>query len=286
MPDGVLRIRRVGSVPYREALDLQQSLARRADDDYLLVLEHPHVYTLGVRADPAHVLVDPAEFGASLVVTDRGGDVTYHGPGQLVVYPILTVDDDPGAGRRHVHQLEQVVIDALTELGTARAGAVGRLPEYPGIWIGVEGPTPRKIAAVGVRTVRQERPAAGVSVGWGSRRGELEVRRRTLHGVAINVDCDLAMFGHIVPCGIGHLPVTSLHAEAISCDLDEVAEAIIRRAALQWAPGGRVDRQDVTAGLAPLSIAAPRSEVSADAATRTTQPRPTPPSHSRSAFFG
>jgi lipoyl synthase len=259
--DRALRVRRVGSVPYPEALDLQRSLARRADDDYLLVLEHPHVYTLGVRADPAHVLVDPAEVGATLVVTDRGGDVTYHGPGQLVVYPILTVDDDPGAGRRHVHQLEQVVIDALTDLGAARAGAVGRLPGYPGIWVGVDGPKPRKVAAVGVRTVRQERPAGTVSTRWGSRRGELEVRRRTLHGVAINVDCDLSMFEHIVPCGIGHLPVTSLHAEAIPGGLEEVAEAIILRAALQWAPGGRVDRQDVTAALASSPIEPTQTDV-------------------------
>ncbi len=268
MSDRVLRLRRVGSVPYSEALDLQQSLARRADDDYLLVLEHPHVYTLGVRADRAHVLVDPAEVGATLVVTDRGGDVTYHGPGQLVVYPILTVDDDPGAGRRHVHQLEQVVIDALTELGLPRAGAVGRLPEYPGIWVGVDGPKPRKVAAVGVRTVRQERPAGAAATGWGSRRGELEVRRRTLHGVAVNVDCDLSMFEHIVPCGIGHMPVTSMHAEAISCGVDEVAEAIIRRASLQWAPVGRVDRQDVTAATATPPTAATQTEP--------TQTEPTP----------
>ena len=260
MSDRVLRVRRLGSVPYAEALSLQQGLARRADDDYLLALEHPHVYTLGVRADPAHVLVDPAEIGASLVVTDRGGDVTYHGPGQLVVYPILTVDDDPGAGRRHVHQLEQVVIDALTELGVERAGVVGRLPEYPGIWVGVDGPKPRKVAAVGVRTVRQERPAGASSAGWGSRRGQLEVRRRTLHGVAINVDCDLSMFEHIVPCGIGHLPVTSLRAEAVSCGVDEVAEAIIRRASLEWAIGGRVDGQNVTALTASPPFASPPAE--------------------------
>ena len=90
----------MGRVPYGEALALQRALAERADDDYLLLLEHPHVYTLGVRADPAHVLVDPAAVGAELVRTDRGGDVTYHGPGQLVVYPIVTLATIPERDRR------------------------------------------------------------------------------------------------------------------------------------------------------------------------------------------
>ena len=82
----------MGRVPYEEAATLQRALAEHSPHDYLLALEHPHVYTLGVRADPAHVLVDPASVGAELVRADRGGDVTYHGPGQLVLYPILTVE--------------------------------------------------------------------------------------------------------------------------------------------------------------------------------------------------
>jgi lipoic acid synthetase len=85
----MLRIRRLGTVPYEEAYALQSALSRRARDDYLLVLEHPHVFTLGVRADPANVLGDPDALGADLVRTDRGGDVTYHGPGQLVLYPVV-----------------------------------------------------------------------------------------------------------------------------------------------------------------------------------------------------
>jgi lipoate-protein ligase B len=125
----VLRIRQLGRVPYREALALQRALAARGADDYLLLLEHPHVYTLGVRADPAHVLVEPAAVGAELVAVDRGGDVTYHGPGQLVVYPVLTVADDPGTGPAHVRRLEQVAIDALEDLGVgARAGATRGTP--------------------------------------------------------------------------------------------------------------------------------------------------------------
>ena len=99
----MLRVRQLGRVPYGEATTLQHALCRHAADDYLLVLEHPPTYTLGVRAEPGHVLVDPATVGADVVRTDRGGDVTYHGPGQLVVYPIRTLADRPGAGPAHVH---------------------------------------------------------------------------------------------------------------------------------------------------------------------------------------
>ncbi len=219
----MLRIRRLGQVGYAEAVDLQHALARRAVDDYLLLLEHPHVYTLGVRADPAHVLEDPASVGAALLRTDRGGDVTYHGPGQLVAYPIVTLDPHPGAGPRHVRRVEQLVIDALGDLGVDAARHDG----YPGVWIGVDGPAPRKVAAIGVRTVR---------VGDG--------RRRSLHGVALNVDCDLGMFAHIVPCGIADYAVTSLCAEGVDVSMDDVVDAVSARAASLWGTGG-VDRRDV-----------------------------------------
>ncbi len=97
----MLRVRWLGRVPYGEADELQRALLERAADDYLLLLEHPHVYTLGKSADPAHVLVPPASVGADLVRTDRGGDVTYHGPGQLVGYPIVTLPEWR-AGQRDV----------------------------------------------------------------------------------------------------------------------------------------------------------------------------------------
>ena len=90
-----LRVRWLGRVAYRDGLALQQGLWQHSADDHLLLLEHPPVYTLGVRADPAHVLVEPSEVGAELVRADRGGDVTYHGPGQLVGYPIVTLADPP-----------------------------------------------------------------------------------------------------------------------------------------------------------------------------------------------
>jgi lipoic acid synthetase len=226
----VLVVRWLGRVPYGEALALQRALAARAPDDYLLLLEHPSVYTLGVRADLRHVLVPPASVGAELVRSDRGGDVTFHGPGQLVVYPVVTLERGPGAGPAHVRRLEDVVIGALGDLGVDRAcGGVGRLEGYPGVWLGVEEGRPRKVAAVGVRTVRVD-----------------DGRRRTLHGLALNVGCDLEMFEHIVPCGITEYPVTSLATEGLAWSMPEVARAIEARAGVVW--GGIGDRQGVVTG--------------------------------------
>ena len=147
----MLRVRVLGTVPYHEAFALQHALATEARDDYLLLLQHPHTYTLGAHADERHVLVDPAQVGAVLERTDRGGDVTYHGPGQLVAYPIVSVPDDPASGPSHVHRLERIVIETLADLGLPGASSVD---EYPGVWVDAEGPDPRKIAAIGVRTMR------------------------------------------------------------------------------------------------------------------------------------
>jgi lipoic acid synthetase len=227
----VLRIRSLGTVAYHEADVLQHALATRAGDDYLLLLEHPHTYTLGAHADGRHVLVDPPSVGAVLVRADRGGDVTYHGPGQLVAYPVVSVPDDPGAGPAHVHRLEQVVVDTLADLGLRGAG---RLDQYPGVWVGLDGPAPRKIAAVGVRMLR-----AGPG------------RRRTVHGVALNVSPDLAMFGHIVPCGIADKGVTSLHAEGVAASMEVVTGAFAARAVAAFATGPtEVERYGVTQGAA------------------------------------
>ena len=232
----MLRVRSLGTVPYHEAYDLQHALATEAADDYLLVLQHPHTYTLGVHADECHVLVDPPTVGAVLERTDRGGDVTYHGPGQLVAYPIVTVPDDPASGPAHVHRLEQVVIATLADLGLSGASSEG---DYPGVWIDAGGTHPRKIAAVGIRTLR---------TGPG--------RRRTLHGVALNVSPDLAMFGHIVPCGIADRGVTSLAAEGIGLPFGEVVDAFVARATAAFG-AARVDRHDVLGGPAdPLGASA------------------------------
>ncbi len=223
----MLRVRSLGSVSYHEASELQHALAAQSEDDFLLLLQHPHVYTLGAHADPAHVLVDPASVGATLAQTDRGGDVTYHGPGQLVAYPVISVPDHPSSGPAHVHRLEEMVIRTLEDVGLAGAT---RVAAYPGVWLDADGPCPRKIAAIGVRTVRGQ-----------------SGRRRTLHGVALNVDCDLSMFAHIVPCGIADRGVTSLRAEGNEATLPEVAEAFIARAAALLGHQ-ELDRQDVHTG--------------------------------------
>ena len=225
----MLRIRSLGTVAYHEADALQHALALRATDDYLLLLQHPHTYTLGAHADERHVLVDPASVGAVLARADRGGDVTYHGPGQLVAYPVVTVAAGPAAGPAHVRRLEQVVIDTLADVGLPGAS---RLAGYPGVWVGAGGAEPHKVAAIGVRTVRDE---AG--------------RRRTLHGVALNVECDLAMFGHIVPCGIEDKGVTSLRAEGVDVSLDAVVDAFAARAAAAFGRG-EIERRDVITGVA------------------------------------
>jgi lipoic acid synthetase len=224
-----LHVRWLGTVPYGEAHAVQHALFG-ARDDWLLLLEHPHVYTLGARADATHVLVDPASVGAELVPADRGGDVTYHGPGQLVGYPIMTVPGRRGGGMAdtvaYVRSIEQLVIDTLADLGLPNAG---RICEYPGVWLDVDGPNPRKIAAVGVRLARG----------------------RSMHGFALNVHPDMAMFDHIVPCGITGKAVTSLAAEGLDVTMREVVDAVVARAVAMWTPpappaGGRPwDRAEV-----------------------------------------
>ena len=208
-----LRVRWLGSVPYRDAHALQHGLFAPGRDDWLLLLEHPHVYTYGPNGDLDHVLVDPSSVGADLVRTDRGGDVTYHGPGQLVGYPILDVPGTRGGGMTdtadYVHSVEQLLIDVLADLGLPGAG---RLRGYPGVWVGADTAEPRKIAAIGVRLSRG----------------------RSMHGFALNVDPDLAYFGHIVPCGIADKAVTSLAAEGVDISMQQVVDVVTRRAVERW----------------------------------------------------
>ncbi len=190
----MLRRRHLGRVTFREANDFQRSILD-SRDDYVLVMEHPPTYTMGIRTQPGHFLVPPGSLDADVVDADRGGDVTYHGPGQVVAWAVVTVADDPSAGREHVRRLEDAVIATATHFDTTgELGRVGRLEGYPGVWARLDG-QPAKIAAVGVRT---ERNQAGL--------------RRTLHGVALNVDVDLAGFAAIVPCGIPDKPVASLRS--------------------------------------------------------------------------
>jgi lipoyl(octanoyl) transferase len=185
-----LDVRRLGTISYGDALALQAELVakRRAGEipDTLLLLEHPHVITLGSGSHGEHVLVTPeerAERGIELFDTGRGGDVTYHGPGQLVGYPILDLKPDRCDLHRYLRDLEEVLIGVLGEFGLRG----GRKEGLTGVWV-----DDRKLAAIGVR----------VSSGW-----------ITSHGFALNVTTDLSYFGTIVPCGIRAHGVGSISTE-------------------------------------------------------------------------
>jgi lipoic acid synthetase len=248
-----LRVRWLGTVPYREAWSLQQALhadPSGSGEDRLLVLEHPPTYTLGRNAEAGNVLVDPESVGAELLDVDRGGDVTFHGPGQLVAYPILTLPtkgglpgglaDTPG----YVELLEQVLIDAIRSLGLTD---VGRQDRCPGVWVEPNTPRARKVAAIGVRIERG----------------------RSLHGIALNVTTDMGWFDHIVPCGIADKGVTSLAAEGLDVDLHAATDAFVEAFEHHWAPAWS-ERSDVVwraaeVDLAPFSRGAGPGEPTAGA---------------------
>ena len=228
-----LRVRWLGRVPYREALAVQQALFEHGREQHFLLLEHDHVFTYGRHADlETNLRCVPAAVGADFVAVNRGGDITYHGPGQLVGYPILNLPNAKGS-LEHVRAVEDLLVDALDEIGLPGAG---RLPEYPGVWVDADGDNPRKIAAIGVRLARG----------------------RTMHGFALNNTTDLTyMREHIVACGIADKPVTSLVEEGIDIGMRELVDVVARLAAERWA-GGAIDRHDVswrhrTDDLAPFS---------------------------------
>jgi lipoate-protein ligase B len=194
---------RPGTLPYRDAWELQRRTAdevRAGGDPVLILLEHPPVYTLGVRGDGAHILATQEALrarGAEVVRSDRGGDVTFHGPGQLVAYPILRIRELGMGPVAYVCALEQTMIDALTAFGI---DAERRLGQH-GVWTGGA-----KVGAVGVRI------SGGV----------------TMHGFALNVHPDLSYFDEIVPCGIRGAGVTSM-AELLANapDVDDVAHEVV-----------------------------------------------------------
>ena len=204
----MLRSRHLGRVAFLEANDLQRALLH-SRDDYLLLMEHPPTYTKGIRTLNEHFLVPEGELDAVVVDADRGGDVTYHGPGQIVAWAIVTVADDPSAGKKHVTSLEDAVIATVQHFDVdGWLGQVGRLEGFPGVWARLDE-IPHKIAAVGVRTERDE-----------------QGRRRTLHGVALNVNVDLAAFNAIVPCGIVGKPVGSLTSLGLEVSLRDVEDQL------------------------------------------------------------
>jgi len=220
--DRPLRARWLGRVDYDDAWTLQRSLFDHAGENHLLLLEHPHVFTLGSSAKLEHLLVEPNDVGATLVKTNRGGDITYHGPGQLVGYPIVDVPGKRGGGMAdtvaYVASVEQLLIDVLTDLGLPNVGRIDRLT---GVWVDPDSTNPRKIAAIGVRLSRG----------------------RSMHGFALNVAPDLGWFEHIVPCGITDKAVTSLHQEGVEVEMRHVVDRVVDRAAALWGP--TLDRQDV-----------------------------------------
>ena len=222
----MLRRRHLGRVSFAEVDDLQRALLE-AQEDYVLLFEHPPTYTRGIRAREDHFLVAAEFLKADVVSTDRGGDVTYHAPGQVVAWPVVTVLDGPAAGRMHVNALEDAVIATLTAFDPdGKLGEVGRLEGYPGVWARLDT-RPHKIAAVGVRTKR-------------NRRGE----RRTLHGVALNVDIDLTGFEYIVPCGIPDKPVGSMKSLGLDVTEVEVEERLGQELAQRLGAQERVVRVD------------------------------------------
>lgn len=206
----------MGRVPYREAWDLQRALAAaRAEGrigDRLLLLEHPPVLTLGRQADDAHVLAPPEMLeaaGIEVIRVERGGEVTYHGPGQLVAYPILRLADRGLYLREYVRALEGAMADTCAANGVE----AGRREGHPGCWVDADGPLVRKIGALGVRVER------GVAY----------------HGIALNVSTSLADFAMIDPCGMPGLRSTSIAAELGRRD-EPPSTASVEAAARVFAP--------------------------------------------------
>jgi lipoyl(octanoyl) transferase len=203
-----IAVRRLGVVPYAEALAMQRALVeeRRAGrvPDLLLILQHPPVITLGVRPDASRENIVAtaerlAELGVQVHETGRGGDVTYHGPGQIVGYPILDLKPDRCDVHRYVRDLEEVMIRVCADYGLT----AGRIRGLTGAWVGAE-----KIGAIGVRISR-----------W-----------VTSHGFAFNVSTNLDHFRLIVPCGIADRGVTSLErATGRTLRIEDVESAFVRR---------------------------------------------------------
>ena len=199
-PPRALQVRRLGLVPYAAAVELQKTLVferqRDAITDQLVLLEHPPVITRGVRAAADNVLASPAVLrrrGVEVHDARRGGDVTYHGPGQLVGYPIVSLKPDRCDVHRYVRDLEEVIIRAVAKFGVRAE----RIQGLTGVWVGND-----KLAAVGVRLSR-----------W-----------VTSHGFALNVTTDLDDFALIRPCGLADRGVTSL-ARVTGAEVSEVAVA-------------------------------------------------------------
>jgi lipoyl(octanoyl) transferase len=211
-----LEARWLGRIGYREAWELQRRLAgeraRGERGDTLLLLEHPAVLTLGRQAREEHVLAPQeslAERGIELIRVERGGEVTYHGPGQLVAYAIVKLADRGLHVRPYVGALEAALVETCTALGVSAAAREG----HPGCWVDLDVPAPRKIGAIGIRIER------GVSY----------------HGIALNVSVDLRDFDLIDPCGMPGLTSTSIWAE-LGRSAEAPSTSSVAQAARAFAP--------------------------------------------------
>jgi lipoyl(octanoyl) transferase len=223
MPNKDVQFVDLGLVPYKETWDLQESLmahtshiklanrnlvdaALSPTPNFLLFCEHPHVYTLGKSGDESHLLMQESflhTIGASFFKINRGGDITYHGPGQLVGYPILDLENFYTDIHLYLRMLEEAVIQTCSFYGLV----AGRIDGLTGVWIDPASDNPRKICAFGVKASR-----------WIS-----------MHGFALNVNTDLSYFGHIVPCGIASKGVTSLAKElGRAIEMSEVKAIVLQ----------------------------------------------------------
>ncbi|GHB68639.1 lipoyl(octanoyl) transferase LipB [Persicitalea jodogahamensis] len=216
------QFRHLGLIDYQQAWDLQEELfaevvatkianrgippeSQAPTPNYLLFCEHPHVYTLGKSGKPENLLLDEGrlvDVEAKYYKINRGGDITYHGPGQLVGYPILDLDNFFTDIHRYMRTLEESIIRTLADYGLT----AGRIEGLTGVWLDHETlENPRKICALGVKASR-----------W-----------VTMHGFALNVNTDLGYFNHIVPCGIDDKAVTSMQQElGVTVNMQEVEEKL------------------------------------------------------------
>ena len=206
----------LGLIDYGEAWNYQEKLFDRSIEikqgnkkpvpNYLLFCEHPHVYTLGKSGKDTNLLIDEKMLrskGASLYRTDRGGDITYHGPGQLVGYPILDLDNVRLSVKNYIFGLEEVIIRSLRQFDLESSWIKGTA----GVWLDAGEPEERKICSFGVRTSHMV----------------------TMHGFALNVNTDLSYFDYIIPCGMKGKPITSLEKElGRKIDIKEVQKIVLK----------------------------------------------------------
>lgn len=221
MTNKTVQLKDLGAKDYKETWDyqtekLQEIVAIKIDNrrnekntitpNHFLFVEHPHVYTLGKSGDASNLLLNEAQLKekeASFYAINRGGDITYHGPGQIVGYPILDLENFFTDIHKYLRLLEEVIIKTIAEYGLKGERSKGET----GVWLGVGTPFARKICAMGIRTSR-----------W-----------VTMHGFALNATPDLGYFDHIIPCGIRGKAVTSMEAElGKKVPLDEVKQKILK----------------------------------------------------------